>query len=52
MEIKAIKDMLVANTVCKAIGHKTVEAGTCPFTGATYDYCNRCSHMIPREYID
>jgi len=24
-----------------------VQAGTCPFTGSTYEYCERCEVMIP-----
>ena len=27
--------------------HVLVEAGTCPFTGSTYQYCERCTEMIP-----
>ena len=27
--------------------HVLVEAGTCPFTGSTYQYCERCTAMIP-----
>ena len=52
MEINSIKDKIVLNLICRFLDHKTVEAGSCPFTGATYDYCSRCSHMIPREYVD
>jgi hypothetical protein len=33
--------------LCKFKGHTLVQAGTCPFTGSTYEYCERCSAMIP-----
>jgi len=35
--------------ICKIKGHILTQAGTCPYTGSTYDYCERCSNMIPRE---
>ena len=35
--------------VCQIRGHVLEQAGTCPFTGSTYDYCDRCNAMIPRE---
>ena len=28
-------------------GHKLVYAGECPFTGARYNYCDKCGQMIP-----
>ena len=34
---------------CKINGHTLVQAGTCPFTGSTYEYCERCSAMIPMQ---
>jgi hypothetical protein len=38
--------------VCKVKGHTLVVAGACPFTGSTYDYCERCKAMIPRELAE
>jgi len=32
---------------CKIKGHVLVQAGTCPFTGSSYEYCERCEIMIP-----
>jgi len=37
---------------CKVVNHSLVPAGSCPFTGATYQYCERCSAMIPMEIVD
>jgi len=32
---------------CSIKGHTLIQAGTCPFTGSTYEYCERCGTMIP-----
>lgn len=40
---------IVKRLRCRVFGHKLVQAGTCPFTGSTYDYCEPCGMMIPRE---
>jgi hypothetical protein len=32
---------------CKIKGHTLVPAGSCPFTGSSYEFCERCSAMIP-----
>jgi hypothetical protein len=37
---------------CKFKGHALTHAGSCPFTGMRYDYCERCSAMIPIDWID
>jgi hypothetical protein len=37
--------------ICKFKGHKKVFAGSCPFTGGTYDYCSVCNRMMPREEL-
>jgi hypothetical protein len=50
--IQKIKSYVVRNTLCKGLGHNAEPAGNCPYTGVTYDYCKRCSYMIPREYVD
>jgi hypothetical protein len=38
--------------ICKIKGHNLSPAGSCPFTGRTYDYCERCTGMVPREILD
>jgi len=38
--------------VCKIRKHILVHAGTCPFTGSTYQFCERCNAMIPMEIVD
>lgn len=35
--------------ICKFKGHDLEYAGSCPFTGSTYDVCNKCMAMIPRQ---
>lgn len=40
---------IINSIICKFKGHILEHAGVCPFTGSTYDYCTRCSSMIPRE---
>jgi len=37
----------IKSIVCMFKDHLLVEAGTCPFTGSTYQYCERCTAMIP-----
>jgi hypothetical protein len=37
---------------CSIKGHTLSKAGSCPFTGMSYDYCKRCNRMIPIEEID
>ena len=39
----------VFRIICKIKGHTLVGAGTCPFTGSTYDLCTRCTSMIPQQ---
>jgi len=38
---------MINKIICKVKGHTLVEAGTCPFTGSTYQHCTRCDLMIP-----
>ena len=38
--------------VCGFKGHKLVSAGTCPFTGSTYDLCTRCAVMVPQQVAE
>ena len=40
---------LISRAVCNVRGHRLEPAGSCPFTGVTYDYCHRCTGMVPRE---
>ena len=37
--IKYYKDLIT----CWLLKHKWVSAGSCPFTGKTYDVCERCT---------
>ena len=42
--------MLIVKMIkCKFKGHQLVAAGSCPFTGSTYEYCERCGAMIPLQ---
>lgn len=43
---------MIIRLVCKIIGHNLTEAGSCPFTGRHYDYCERCHGMVPRPIIE
>lgn len=38
---------MINKIICMIKKHTLVEAGTCPFTGSTYQYCERCGAMIP-----
>lgn len=31
---------------CYFIGHNLIVAGKCPYTGSTYEYCDKCHVMI------
>ena len=35
--------MIIKRIVCKIKGHTIVDAGSCPFTGKTYEACTRCN---------
>ena len=41
----------IKSIVCKMRGHQLTAAGSCPFTGITYDYCSMCTAMIPKENL-
>jgi hypothetical protein len=42
--------MLIVKFIkCKIKGHALVPAGSCPFTGSSYEYCQRCEVMIPGQ---
>lgn len=36
----------IKSIVCKFKGHTLRFAGQCPFTGSSYQYCERCEVMI------
>lgn len=38
---------MINKIVCKIKGHYLIDAGSCPFTGTAYQYCERCKAMIP-----
>ena len=38
---------MIKKIVCRIAGHTLVDAGACPYTGSTYQYCERCKSMIP-----
>jgi hypothetical protein len=48
----SIAKEILGGTICYISNHKLTKAGSCPFTGMTYDYCSRCNKMIPTEEID
>jgi hypothetical protein len=37
--------------VCAFRSHVLVMAGSCPFTGSIYQYCERCHAMIPTQEV-
>ena len=39
--------MIIKRIVCKIKGHTIVDAGSCPFTGKTYEACTRCNLIRP-----
>ena len=43
---------LINRIVCRFNGHDWQQAGTCPFTGSTYDYCHKCETMLPRDLAE
>jgi len=44
---------LINRIICRLKGHvELIAAGSCPYTGSTYDYCERCGFMIPREVAE
>ena len=38
---------MINKIICMFKGHTLVDAGTCPYTGSAYQYCERCTAMIP-----
>jgi hypothetical protein len=37
---------LIKSIKCKINGHKLIDAGSCPFTGLTYNMCINCENMF------
>jgi hypothetical protein len=50
---KGCMDMknLIKSIICRFKDHILVAAGSCPFTGRTYQHCTRCMAMIPVEIL-
>lgn len=44
---KGLRYMLkmIKKIICKFKGHQVQRAGSCPFTGKTYDVCVRCQSL-------
>ena len=53
-ELSKGKQMFIAKIKCKIFGHFLVFAGNCPFTGLSYNYCQRCKLMLPEkgQYVE
>lgn len=43
---------LIKSIVCRFKDHILIPAGSCPFTGRTYNLCTRCTAMIPVESLE
>jgi hypothetical protein len=43
---------LIKSIVCRFKDHTLIAAGSCPFTGRTYNLCTRCTAMIPVESLE
>jgi len=39
---------IMKKALCRIIGHRTIEAGSCPFTGKSYLGCIRCEKVIEK----
>lgn len=37
---------MIKAILCKINGHTLTGAGSCPFTGKSYDVCTRCNKLI------
>ena len=48
-ELSKGKQMFIAKIKCNIFGHSLVFAGSCSFTGLSYNYCERCELMLPKE---
>lgn len=50
MKLKDWLLMKIINKIkCYFSGHNFIVAGSCPYTGSTYDYCDKCHIMVPRD---
>jgi hypothetical protein len=43
---------MISRLICKIFKHKLTPAGACSFTGRDYDYCERCTGMVPRPLTE
>lgn len=43
---------IIKSIYCKFKSHDLQFAGSCPFTGARYEYCIRCDAMIPIDIVE
>jgi hypothetical protein len=43
---------MISILICFIKGHNEVNAGSCPFTGQSYNYCERCNRMRPLQDIN
>lgn len=43
---------IIGLVVCTFKDHVLTYAGSCPFTGSTYEYCERCKAMIPTQPVE
>lgn len=41
--------MYIKRLICKIKGHKLTKAGSCPFTGLSYDACTRCNSLLAKQ---
>jgi hypothetical protein len=42
---------LIKSIICRFKEHILIAAGSCPYTGRTYQLCTRCTAMIPMEEL-
>ena len=45
---KGLKMDFIKKILCKISSHKLKMAGACPFTGKTYNYCERCGSLVEK----
>jgi hypothetical protein len=39
---------MIKYIICKIKKHKFIDAGSCPFTGKSYNACVKCGKMIAK----
>jgi hypothetical protein len=40
---------MIKKIICRAVGHRLVAVGECPYSLKFYDFCERCKEMISRN---